>query len=264
MNFNLHCGLMIILLAMTGCNEPKKVKDSEKGKNTAALHVPGECGNTIYMDESLTSRISNWNQNNSRYITTTVGTSNDPRPDSRTATCSHNHVLISLTQFDTSNSFDEFADWLQTNGPNICYAQTNKLIECEHRVFDLNEIARISQNAPERTWKYSKLLNRIEGAGLENFETCTYENYISLTFRLFELDVDTLRRYNDDTNCFSIPLIKSIAARHNFTPNTEIEFRRLYLNGHRQIFLSPKGTDFFYNFSQVPDSENAHLPYSPL
>lgn len=238
----------ILILAMaTGCK--KEQADAADG-----IHVPGECGNTIYMNKSKIDQIPGWRVTNADFIVDHPGVSTDPVPDPSVTSCGHDHVLIDLKKFYDSGDFEELATWLQKYGSEICYAQTNKLIECEHRVFKKEDIDTIGKVNPTAKWTYGKLLSELQKKGISDIENTYYQHYITLDLEAPEMALDLLPGYSKNTNCFSFPLIKSIASRHDFNESTEIEFRKVNIHNHAAIYMSPAGTDFHYNFSQIPET----------
>ncbi len=170
-------------------------------------------------------------------------------------TCSQFKVVIDLDKMIES----DIADWLKKNGRFICFDDTHGFIEEAHKIKQQTTINQIEQsNLIYTSYSLKAIKDKILAKGA-NFDFDRYFCYLTLTRNENQIVFDLLNDYDSNRNCYSIPCLRSIVLKNNFSDDTLFEFAEAIIDGNTTIIfrvktnspLSIEGYDY-YDYSDEP------------
>lgn len=145
----------------------------------------------------------------------------------------------------------DYANWLKVNGNYIFYETTYPYIECAHNISE----SQITNVSPFTSVTLTKLKSMISANG-GNFYATNYNLYTQLSISSNNvLTLSMTNTYAFNTNCFSVPLFRSIVDKYSLTNNNVIEFAKATVNKKKTIIfrvMDAGGLYNYYDYSQIP------------
>jgi hypothetical protein len=266
--------LILVLLSNYGCIN-NQTKEEEKFKDEKKLFLEHKenlkerktsCQDIVVIDieEIENSKREQWLRDNENYKCNPEGVTNTADCNYEKQ-CSENLVTIDLQKIvdennpSTENDDKKRAEWLQNNGPFICFRNTIPHITGRHIVSSnyIKLLMSVSKSYDLTFKEFKDKVNKAGGVGYYNADN--YDNYLIISISGDKVVISLSKTFNTEYVCYSIPLFRSIEQSNCLKDEDVISFVPITINNKSTIAFKIKTANnsiYYYDYSDEPKSRN--------
>ncbi len=262
--------LFLSLFSNYGCdNNQTKVEEKFKDEKKLFLEYKEElnsrktsCQDIVVIDlnEIDDIQLEQWKIENEKYecnpedVTNTANCSVDKQ-------CSENLFAIDLQKIvdennpSIKNNNIKRAEWLQKNGPFICFRNTTPFITERHNIRStyIKLLIDLSKSYKLTFKEFKEKVNKVGGNGY--YYADTYDNYLVFSISGDNVLITLSKTFDTDYICYSIPFFRSIEQFHCLEDDDEISFVPITIENKSTMAFKIKtknNSTYYFDYSDEP------------